>query len=103
MGKSSRSGAADWPTATIELPADCRMAELPALREQCLAMPSSTLDAAAVTRVDTAALQLLVAVHRDAQTRGEHVAWANVSAPLREAAERLALTQALVLPAATPA
>jgi len=49
------------------------------------------------------ALRLLVAVHRDAQTRGEHVAWANVSAPLREAAERLGLTQALVLPAAMPA
>lgn len=103
MGKNSKSGAAARPSATIELPADCRMAELAALRERCLAMPPSTLDAAALTRVDTAALQLLVAVHRDAQARGEQIAWANVSAPLRDAAERLGLTQALVLPAAMPA
>ena len=103
MGKSSKSGAVNSPAATIELPADCRMAELPALREQCLAVPSGALDATAVQRVDTAVLQLLVAFHRDAQTRGEYITWTGVSAPLREAAERLGLTQALVLPAATPA
>jgi phospholipid transport system transporter-binding protein len=103
VDKSSKSGAVERAAAAIELPADCRMAELPALRERCLAMPSGTLDAAAVTRVDTAALQLLVAVQSDARARGEPIAWANVSAPLREAAERLGLTQALVLPAAMPA
>ena len=112
MGNGSKSGtagkrAADKGVATIattiELPVDCRMAELPALRERCLASPSSPLDATAVERIDTAALQLLAAFHRDAHARGKTIAWFGVSTPLREAAERLGLTQALALPAATPA
>jgi phospholipid transport system transporter-binding protein len=102
MGSGSKSGAAGRGTPTIRLPADCRMAELPTLREQCLATPSSTLDATAVERVDTAALQLLVAFHRDALARGGKVAWAGVSTPLREAAERLGLAQALALSAVMP-
>ena len=103
MGSGSKNGAAGKGATTIRLPADCRMAELPALREQCLAAPSSTLDASAVERVDTAALQLLVAFHRDALARGGKITWAGVSTPLREAAERLGLTKALALPAAMPA
>ncbi len=103
MGSGSKSRVAGKGTTTIGLPADCRMTELPALREQCLAAPSSTLDASAVERVDTAALQLLVAFHRDALARGGKITWAGVSTPLREAAERLGLTQALALPAAMPA
>jgi phospholipid transport system transporter-binding protein len=103
MGSSSKNGAAGKGATTIRLPADCRMTELPALREQCLATPSSTLDATAVERVDTAALQLLVAFHRDALTRGGKITWTGVSTPLREAAERLGLIQALALPAAMPA
>ncbi len=100
---SSKSGATGKRAATIRLPADCRLAELPTLREQCLAMPSGTLDATAVERVDTATLQLLAAFHRDALARGGKIAWAGVSTPLREAAERLGLAQALALPAAMPA
>ncbi len=103
MGNSSKSGAKGKQPMTIDLPTDCRMAGLPALREQCLAAPSSALDATAVQRVDTAALQLLAAFHRDAQARGETIAWVGVSTPLREAAERLGLTRALALPAAMPA
>jgi anti-anti-sigma regulatory factor len=82
------------------------MAELPALRDQfllALDTPSSTLEAIGVERVDTAALQLLAAFHRDAQARGRTVAWAGASAPLRDAAERLGLTKILALPAAMPA
>jgi phospholipid transport system transporter-binding protein len=107
MGGSSKNVAAAAKAATvIGLPADCRMAELPALRDQfllALAAPLSTLEASGVERVDTAALQLLAAFHRDAQTRGRQVAWAGVSASLRDAAERLGLTKTLALPAAMPA
>ena len=107
MGGSSKNVAAAAKAATvIGLPADCRMAELPALRDQfllALAAPLSTLEASGVERVDTAALQLLVAFHRDAQARGRQVAWAGVSASLRDAAERLGLTKTLALPAAMPA
>jgi ABC-type transporter Mla MlaB component len=107
MGGSSKNVAAAAKAATvIGLPADCRMAELPALRDQfvlALDAPLSTLEAIGVERVDTAALQLLVAFHRDAQARGRTVAWNGVSAPLRDAVERLGLTKTLALPAATPA
>ncbi|MBB6186221.1 STAS domain-containing protein [Rhodanobacter sp. MP7CTX1] len=104
--KNVAAAAAAKAAAVIGLPADCRMAELPALRDQfllALAAPLSTLEASGVERVDTAALQLLVAFHRDALARGQQVAWASVSAPLRDAAERLGLTKTLALPAATPA
>ena len=107
MGGSSKNVAAAAKAATvIGLPADCRMAELPALRDQfllALDAPLSTLEASGVERVDTAALQLRAAFPRDAQTRGRQVAWAGVSASLRDAAERLGLTKTLALPAAMPA
>jgi phospholipid transport system transporter-binding protein len=107
MGGGSKNVAAAAKVATvIGLPADCRMAELSALRDQLLLArdaPLSTLEAGGVERVDTAALQLLVAFHRDAQTRGTQVAWAGVSAPLQNAAQQLGLTKTLALPAAMPA
>jgi anti-anti-sigma regulatory factor len=107
MGGSIKNVAAAAKAAmVIGLPADCRMAELPALRDQfvlALDAPLSTLDAIGVERIDTAALQLLVAFHRDAQARGTKVAWSGVSAPLRDAAEKLGLTKTLALPAAMPA
>jgi phospholipid transport system transporter-binding protein len=107
MGGGSKNVAAAAKVATvIGLPADCRMAELSALRDQLLlarGAPMSTLDASGVERVDTAALQLLVAFHRDAQARGSQVAWAGVSTPLQNAAQQLGLTKTLALPAAMPA
>jgi phospholipid transport system transporter-binding protein len=107
MGGGSKNVAKAAKAATvIGLPADCRMAELSALRDQfllALDAPLSTLEAIEVERVDTAALQLLVAFHRDAQARGRQVAWAGVSVPLRDAAERLGLTKTLAMPAAMPA
>jgi phospholipid transport system transporter-binding protein len=107
MGGGNKNGAAAAKAATvIGLPADYRMAELSALRDRfllALDAPLNTLEAIGVERVDTAALQLLVAFHRDAQARGGQVAWAGVSVPLRDAAERLGLTKTLALPAAMPA
>jgi anti-anti-sigma regulatory factor len=61
------------------------------------------LDAAAVTRLDTAGLQLL---HAFVQARDESArewCWENVGAALHEAAARLGMQRMLKLPDATPA
>jgi ABC-type transporter Mla MlaB component len=106
MGGKSNNGQATSQPAAIALPADCRIVELPALQQQlraALTQPSSILDGTAVERIDSAALQLLYAFGRDAGVRGNPPTWAGVSAPLREAADLLGLTQILALPAALPA
>lgn len=99
MGKSK-------PDASIRMPADCRIAEVGELHAQLLgALESSqiVLDGGTVDRVDTAALQLLVAFQREAKQRERQVQWAQVSAPLHDAASQLGLTEALALPAHKPA
>jgi ABC-type transporter Mla MlaB component len=104
MGGKSKNGQAPGPV-TIVLPADCRIAELPALHQQLRAAlgQSSVLDGASVERIDSAALQLLYAFGRDAGARGNPPTWTGASTPLREAADLLGLTQILALPAALPA
>ena len=90
----------------VVLPEDCRIATLPELRTQLLAavdQPTCVLDASAVTRIDTAVLQLLTAFQRDAASGGHEVRWGGASDVLREAAALLGLTQTLALPAAMPA
>lgn len=72
----------------------------------CKALPGSApvvLDAAAVIRLDTSALQLLQAfVHARGADKREW-RWENVGDVLREAAAHLGLERMLELPAATPA
>ncbi|MFC5740560.1 STAS domain-containing protein [Dyella tabacisoli] len=90
----------------VELPQDCRMAALPALQTQLLAtlkQPRCILAAAEVARVDTTALQLLVAYRREAAAAGREIHWQGVSETLREAAALLGLAQVLELPAPIPA
>jgi anti-anti-sigma regulatory factor len=63
-----------------------------------------TLDVSGVTRVDTAALQLLTAFVRGARGRGIALAWHQPSEAFTRSAERLGLSQELGLtPAAPPA
>lgn len=104
MGRTSdKRGEA---AARIALPADCRMACVPALRTTltaALARPASELDGAAVARVDTAALQLLAAFVRAAAERRHPVRWLGASAVLGESAGLLGLAQVLDLPASSPA
>ncbi|MGP1665043.1 MAG: STAS domain-containing protein [Rhodanobacter sp.] len=57
------------------------------------------LDAGAVERVDTAALQLLVVYQRELEQRGSHLCWAGTSPAFDEAADLLGLTLLLKLPA----
>ena len=104
MGRgNSRTKSTAADTAVV-LPADCRMAFIAPLRDQLLASFDAApvkLDAAAVEKIDTAGVQLLAAFHRDAKDRGCDVSWISPSVPLRDAAQRLGLTNVLALPAVT--
>jgi anti-anti-sigma regulatory factor len=97
------SGAAD-ATASVQLPADCRMAAQAALKAElqgALTAGAIVLDGGQVERVDTAALQLLVLFQRELDARGGTLAWLGASDALNEAAGLLGLAQLLNLPAAT--
>lgn len=94
------------PPQLVELPEDCRMAALPALQTQvsaALRQPGFTVAAATVTRIDTAALQWLVACRRAATASGCAMHWQGVNEVVRDAAALLGLTQVLELPAPMPA
>ncbi|HET7269343.1 MAG TPA: STAS domain-containing protein [Rhodanobacteraceae bacterium] len=70
------------------------------------ALPRSVpvvLDAAAVTRLDTAGLQLLQAFVQARDERAGEWCWENVGAVLREAAAELGMERMLRLPDATAA
>ena len=74
------------------------------LREQCLARvsnPTVRVDAAAVTDVDTAGLQLMLAWQRAIVTAGGKFEWASVSPALRDAATAVGLSRELGMPGAT--
>jgi len=104
MGKSR--GAGNNAARVIALPADFRLgsvAEVKAELIDAFDAPASQLDAAGVERVDTAALQLLVAFRREATARGQAPGWLGVSEVMRDAAGVLGLAQALELPAPMPA
>ncbi|GAB2563670.1 STAS domain-containing protein [Dyella jejuensis] len=105
-GKGKGDAVAVKGEARVGMPADCRIADVSDLHRQlreALDASRIVLDGSAVERVDTAALQLLVAFQRDAGTRGCPVSWAGASAPLRDAAVQLGVAQALALPATVPA
>jgi len=90
--------------ASVQLPADCRMAAQAALKAELLgALPAGAivLDGGQVERIDTAALQLLVLFRRELDAGGGTLAWRGASDVLHEAASLLGLAQLLNLPAAT--
>ncbi|SFR85920.1 STAS domain-containing protein [Dyella sp. OK004] len=106
MGGKAKPPTASAATTRVMLPADCRIADLPAVKAElqaALSTASAELDASAVERVDTAALQLLAVFRREAASKGLAVAWVGASAALRDAAALLGLAHTLELPAATPA
>jgi anti-anti-sigma regulatory factor len=57
----------------------------------------TVLDASALTRVDTAGLQLLASFVRTAEARGARIEWRGAQPALRESARRLGLEGALRL------
>lgn len=87
---------------TLALPADFRIAAQAAFKQQlidALDHDAIVLDGAAVERVDTAALQLLVVFQRELDARQRAPSWQSASTVLTEAAEMLGLTQTLKMPA----
>jgi ABC-type transporter Mla MlaB component len=104
--KQAITQAGQGDARTVALPADFRLAGLDEVKT-CLVeafdAPAVQLDGAAVERVDTAALQLLVAFRREASARGQSPTWLGVSAAIHDAAGVLGLAKALELPAPMPA
>ena len=90
--------------AVVRLPADCRLAAQTALKarlQEVLLQRDIVLDVAALERVDTAALQLLVLFRRELESDGGKLRWQGANAVLDEAAGVLGLEKLLNLPAAT--
>lgn len=85
----------------LALPAECTLADAAALKKAlCALLPRAgtvTLDAAAVERIDTAALQLLAAFVRDRRLAGRVVQWRTVSNALSSAACLLGMDSMLSL------
>ncbi len=106
MGKATAQRKGESGACVVALPTDFRLAELAVVKAelvQALDAPAVHIDGAAVERVDTAALQLLVAFRRESAARGQSSAWQGVSAVMRDAAGLLGLAQVLELPAPMPA
>lgn len=89
--------------ARIELAAECTLrdaAELQALLAGTFSPADSVIVAAgAVTRIDAAALQLLVAFTQREKAAGRRVVWAEPSADFMASSARLGLTDILGLEA----
>lgn len=113
---AKKGGAQQLPVAAAEaageavtvvcLPADCRLAAQVALKaelEQVLQRGDIVIEAQALERVDTAALQLLLLFRRELERHGGSLAWRGTNATLHEAAALLGLEQSLNLPTATSA
>lgn len=103
---SRRTGEAKSGARVIALPADFRLGSVADVKAELIEAfdaAGTQLDGAGVERVDTAALQLLVAFRREATARGQSPTWLGVSDVMRDAAGVLGLAQALELPATMPA
>ena len=104
MGKTT--GEAKAAARVIALPADFRLGSVAQVKAELIGAfdaAAAQLDGAGVERVDTAALQLLVAFRREAVARGQSPTWLGVSEVMRDVAGMLGLAQALELPAPMPA
>ena len=99
----AKKSSKDAPRAPLMLDADLRIGAAPALRETLLAVLAEggavDIDAAAVTQVDTAALQVLAAFSRDARAAGVAVGWTGVSDSFRRGVSTLGLNALIELPA----
>ncbi|MBI3928638.1 MAG: STAS domain-containing protein [Armatimonadetes bacterium] len=88
--------------ARIELNAVSTIADVQALVERMRAVLATrgpvTVDGHLVRRVDTAVLQALAVLTREARRQGIELVWSPPSAPLREAARLLGLDATLGFP-----
>ncbi|MEJ1961942.1 MAG: STAS domain-containing protein [Gammaproteobacteria bacterium] len=87
------------PSRALVLPGECGVASAAKLRDALLKRlndgASVKLDASAVQRVDSAALQVLAAFARDRRTAGRAIEWIGVTETLAEAVGLLSLTEVL--------
>ena len=92
--------------SAMQLPSLCTLRESSELKQSlldCLQQEGVVvLDAQAVSRVDTAGLQLLAAFARDLCEAGRAHAWVGVSAEFSRAVSQLGLQSLLALPASDP-
>lgn len=86
----------------LELPAQCLLPDAQSLSRVLLdalkAGESIEIDGHAVTRIGTAALQLLWLARRDVTEQSHEWQWTSVSEPLRRTAKQLFMSDALGLP-----
>ena len=86
----------------LELPAQCLLPDAQTLSQVLLGALKSgeaiEVDGHAVTRIGTAALQLLWLARRDVIDQAHEWRWLSASEPLRRAARHLFMTDALGLP-----
>jgi ABC-type transporter Mla MlaB component len=88
-------------SGTISLPAQCLLRDAVDLKQQLLSYPDSAyveIDVAAVERVDTAYMQVLLAFVHSRAAGAAAINWLNVNAIFVEAATLLGLRSTLQLP-----
>ncbi|MBS97195.1 MAG: hypothetical protein CMI01_00750 [Oceanospirillaceae bacterium] len=87
---------------SIELPSELCISEVESLKPQLLEALSQAeevdLDGARVERIDTAGIQLLVALTKLVETQGRRMQWRQASSTLTEAASELGAGDQLNLP-----
>lgn len=98
---AAAAAASSSTGSTLRLATLCTVREASELRLQMLKLLETSeivrIDAAGVQRVDTAALQLLVAFVRERSDAKRTVAWDGCSTAFLQAAQRLGLESALAL------
>jgi anti-anti-sigma regulatory factor len=107
IGGDKSSAATIGPTAAIKpdrvlrLPAQCTIRDAALLLEQLMLHVEHSepvyIDAAQVERIDTAALQLLVAFLQDRKAEQRAVVWLDCSEAMVRAARALGLSRDLAL------
>lgn len=84
---------------SLTLPAECLVGDIVQFKSQLTPLLGNesavTLDASAVTRIDTASLQLLTAFVRERRNHNRVVTWHGVTPAFTAAASRLGLESAL--------
>ena len=87
--------------ATLQLPAEFDIAHVSDIRNTLLGQADAgpvTLDASAITKMDGAGIQLLLAFVRQLQADGRSWSWSETSETVQRVAEMLSLTEELGLP-----
>lgn len=102
-----KKGSSRARPAVITLAAQCTIKDAPALQSEllaALARPGDIhVEATAVERVDTAALQVLCALAQHCSNEGRTLQWQGDCALLRDASAQLGLDTLLGLPRAVAA